>query len=123
MIGGQSQWLRTLRLTTGLILLVYITTHLLNHALGNISIPVMEVGLGAQKWVWQGPVGTIALYAALTIHYLLGLYAFYERRHFGWTPVEIWQLVLGLSIPFLLINHLFATRISLAIYATEKNYA
>ena len=36
---------------------------------------------------------------------------------------EVVQLVLGLSIPFLLMNHLFVTRISLAVYGTEKGYA
>jgi len=36
---------------------------------------------------------------------------------------EVVQLVLGLSIPFLLMNHLFVTRISLALFATKKGYA
>lgn len=116
-------WLRKLRLRTGLTLFVYVTTHLLNHSLGNISIPAMEAGMAVQKWIWQGLAGTAVLYAALATHYLLGLWAFYERRHFGWTATEVVQLVLGLSIPFLLMNHLFVTRISLALFATEKGYA
>ena len=61
--------------------------------------------------------------ARLSTHYLLGLWAFYERRHFGWTATEVVQLVLGLSIPFLLMNHLYVTRISLAVFGTEKGYA
>ncbi len=116
-------WLRRLRLCTGLTLLVYVTTHLLNHSLGNISIPAMEAGLLVQKWIWQGMAGAAILYAALAAHYLLGLWAFYERRHFGWTRIEIAQLALGLGIPFLLMNHLFATRVSLALFATDKGYA
>ena len=116
-------WVRKLRLCTGLTLFVYVATHLTDHSLGNISIPAMEAGLVVQKWIWQGLIGTAVLYVALATHYLLGLWAFYERRHFGWTATEIVQLVLGLSIPFLLMNHLFATRISLAVYATEKGYA
>jgi adenylate cyclase len=116
-------WVRKLRLCTGLTLFFYVTTHLLNHSLGNISIPAMEAGLIVQKWLWQGIVGTVVLYTALSTHYLLGLWAFYERRHYGWTATEVVQLVLGLSIPFLLMNHLFATRISLALYGTEKGYA
>jgi adenylate cyclase len=116
-------WLRKLRLVTGLTLFTYVTTHLLNHALGNISIPAMEAGMVVQKWIWQGILGTAALYVALVTHYLLGLWAFYQRRHFGWTAIEVEQLVLGLSIPFLLMNHLFVTRISLAEFGTEKGYA
>ena len=76
-----------------------------------------------QKWIWQGIVGTMALYFALSTHYLLGLWAFYERRHFGWTRPEVVQVVLGLTIPVLLMNHLFVTRVSLAVYGTEKGYA
>jgi adenylate cyclase len=116
-------WLRKLRLATGLTLFYYVTSHLLNHSLGNISIPAMEAGLVVQKWLWQSIVGTVLLYWALATHYSLGLWAFYERRHFGWTATEVAQLVLGLSIPFLLMNHLYGTRISLAAYATQKGYA
>ncbi len=108
---------------TGLTLFYYVATHLLNHSLGNISIPAMESGMIVQKFIWQGILGTVVLYAALTTHYCLGLWAFYERRHFGWTRIEVAQLALGLSIPFLLMNHLFVTRISLAIYGTQKGYA
>ena len=122
-VGANRLWLRQLRLFTGLTLFTYVTTHLLDHTLGNVSIGAMEDGLIVQKWIWQGVVGTAALYFALATHYLLGLWAFYERRHFGWTRAEVVQLVLGLSIPLLLMNHLFSTRISLAVYGTEKGYA
>jgi adenylate cyclase len=99
-------WLRKLRLITGLTLFAYVSLHLLNHSLGNLSLPAMEAGMLVQKWIWQGVLGTCALYLALSIHYSLGLWALYERRHFGWTVPEVVQLVLGLSIPFLLMNHL-----------------
>jgi adenylate cyclase len=121
--GASRIRLRTVRLVTGLTLFFYVTSHLLNHSLGNVSIAAMEAGMVVQKLIWQGVLGTAALYVALSTHYLLGLWAFYERRHFGWTAREIVQVVLGLSIPFLLMNHLFVTRISLAIYGTEKGYA
>jgi adenylate cyclase len=122
-IGANRLWVRKLRLVTGLTLFTYVTTHLLNHSLGNISIPAMEAGMVVQKWIWQGVAGTAGLYFALSAHYLLGLWAFYERRHFGWTRPEVVQVVLGLTIPLLLMNHLFVTRISLAVYGTEKGYA
>ena len=59
--------------------------------MGNISLAVMERGLLVQKFIWQGWVGTIALYAALTVHFLLGLYALYERRRLHWTPPELYN--------------------------------
>ena len=35
----------------------------------------------------------------------LGLWALYERRQFRYAIPEITQLLLGLSIPFLLVSH------------------
>ncbi len=116
-------FLRKLRLATGLTLFTYVTLHLTDHALGNVSIAWMEAGLVWQKLLWQGVIGTAALYFALATHFSLGLYAFYERRHFGWTVAEVVQIVLGLSVPLLLLNHLFVTRISFAVFGTEKGYA
>lgn len=114
--------LRRLRLASGLILFAYVGTHLANHALGNLSVAAMERGLAVQKFVWQGVLGTYALYLSLATHFLLGLWALYQRRHYGWTGNEIVQLVLGLSIPPLLAHHLIVTRLAYAIYGTEKGY-
>jgi len=113
---------RKLRLATGMTIFVYVTTHLLDHALVNISVSAADAALTVQMWIWQGVMGTIALYVAFTTHASLGLWALYERRHFGWTITEVVQLVLGLSIPVLLANHLFVTRISFAAYGTTKAY-
>jgi adenylate cyclase len=111
-----------LRLVTGLTLFVYVATHLINHAMGNVSLGAMEDGLRIQKWIWQGPVGTAALYGALVIHFLLGLQALYKRRDYGWRPGEAAQIVLGLLIPFLLMNHIFVTRVALEQFGVAKGY-
>ena len=66
--------LRQVRLISGLVLFTYITLHLTNHALGNISLDVMERGLLVQKFIWQGWIGSAALYLALATHFVLGLY-------------------------------------------------
>jgi adenylate cyclase len=114
--------LRRLRLTTGLILFAYVGCHLTNHALGNISLDWMERGLVLHKWIWQSVPGTLALYGALTTHLSLGIWALYERRHYGWTAADAAQLVLGLAIPLLLAHHLVVTRIDFSVYGTEKGY-
>jgi adenylate cyclase len=119
---GRTIGVRRIRLAAGLVLFTYVALHLVNHALGNVSVPAMEAGLIVQKFLWQGALGTLALYAALTTHLALGLWALYERRHFGWTRSEVTQLVLGLSIPLLLANHVAGTRISFAVFGTEKGY-
>jgi adenylate cyclase len=115
--------LRSIRLCSGLVLFIYVALHLLNHSLGNISLAWMERGLAVQRFIWQGIPGTVALYCALIIHFLLGLLALYERRWVHWTPREVAQLMLGLCVPPLLANHLTVTRIAFAEYGVNKGYA
>jgi adenylate cyclase len=114
---------RRLRLTTGLILFVYVGCHLANHALGNISLAWMERGLLLHKAVWQSIPGTLVLYPALLTHLSLGVWALYERRHYGWTAADVTQLVLGLCVPLLLAHHLVVTRIDFSVFGTNKGYA
>ena len=75
---------RSVRLTTGLVLFTYVGTHLLNHSRGNISLAWLERGLLVQKFIWQGWLGTAVLYSALVTHFFLGLWALYERRSLHW---------------------------------------
>ncbi len=113
---------RRLRIATGSVLFAYVTTHLLNHAMGNVSVPAMEAVLRGQRFFWQGPVGTTLLYTSLVVHAALGIWVLYARRYTGWTRPEIAQLVLGLSIPPLLANHIAATRGALALFGVNKGY-
>jgi len=114
--------LRAIRLTSGLILFTYITFHLANHALGNVSLGAMQAGMAVALIIWQGPVGTVALYAGFGTHLSLGLWALYERRYFRWRLLEAVQLTTGLAIPALLINHILVTRVALAAFGTSKTY-
>lgn len=115
--------LRRLRLASGLILFGYVLTHLLNHALGNVSLHAMEDGLDLVTAVWLNPVGLTLLYGALVVHLLLGLQALYAARFFHWRPSETLQLVSGLLIPPLLISHIVGTRVSFVTEGLDKGYA
>jgi adenylate cyclase len=115
--------LRQIRLATGLVLYVYVSLHFANHALGNISVGAMESGLAIQKLIWQSLAGATILYVSLLTHMSLGFWALYERRRFRWTRLEATQLVLGLSIPFLLANHLIGTRVALSQFGLKVGYA
>jgi adenylate cyclase len=117
------QVIRKVRLYTGLVLFVYIFAHLLNHSLGNFSLALAERGLLIHKFVWQSMIGTTVLYGAFILHFLLGLYALYERRMVHWTGSELAQLLLGLAVPPLLVTHLVGTRIAFAAYGIDKGYA
>ena len=103
---------RQVRLACGLVMFAYIFSHFFNHALGNISYPVMEWWLRFHIWWWRIPIVNYTLYTAATTHLALGLWALYRRRHFRYAAIEITQLVLGLSIPLLIASHFGAQRLA-----------
>jgi adenylate cyclase len=115
---------RQVRLACGLVMFSYIFSHFFNHALGNISYPVMEAWLGWHIWWWRIPLVNGTLYIAAVIHFSLGLWALYQRRHFRYTTAEIIQLVLGLSIPLWLASHFGVVRLAGWVYGRDPvNYA
>ena len=114
---------RRTRLVTGLILLTYLATHLLNHALGLISLDAMEAGRVWFLALWRNPVGTAALYTSLLTHFSLALWSLYQRRHLRLPLWEALQLTLGLSIPPLLSLHFVGTRMSHEWFGVEDSYS
>jgi len=89
---------RRVWLWSGLVLFIYVATHLVNHALGLISLEAMETGRDWFIRMWRHPVGTVALYSALSAHIILALRSLYQRRYFRLLAWEALQLLLGLSI-------------------------
>ena len=115
---------RAVRLITGLVLLFYVATHLLNHALGLISLELLNDGAELFRSFWRPTVPTVILYGSLVIHALLALQSIYKRRRLRSIPAwEAWQLILGLTVPVLLLEHLVGTRIANELYGVEDSYA
>ncbi len=111
-----------LRLWSGLILLVYLTTHFANHALGLISLQAMEEGRIWFLALWRGWLGTLALYCAFLTHFSLALTSLYRRRHLRMPAWEGAQLVLGLAIPPMLAYHVVGTRFASALFGAADSY-
>ena len=120
LIRGTS--VRQVRLACGLILFVYLVSHFLNHALGNVSMEALAGGVAWHALFWQFLPIAIVFYAAALVHAGLGIWALYERRQFRWKAIEPLQLVLGLSIPALIITHLAGVRLGQALFGHEKLY-
>jgi len=118
-----SSALRALRLASGLVLFTYITAHLINHALGLISLRTAEAGLDFAMEVWSSWPGTVLLYGAFGIHFLLALWTVYERRTFRLPPVELLRIALGFILPVILIGHAAATRLAYELYGLPSDYA
>jgi adenylate cyclase len=115
--------LRRLRLLSGLVMFVYIAVHLLNHALGIVSLALAESGLRLEMTFWQSPPATLLLYGAAAMHFSLALWTLYSRREWKLPWIEILRLFSGFSFPLLLIGHAVTTRLGEALFATRPSYA
>jgi adenylate cyclase len=114
--------IRQIRLACGLVLFAYLLSHFINHALGNISLNALATGVKYHAAFWRSlPVSTV-FYAAATAHAGLGIWALYQRRQFHWKAIEPIQLLLGLSIPALIITHLTGVRIDDVLFQHQKLY-
>jgi len=114
---------RVLRLGAGLVLLTYLSTHYLNHALGIVSLAAMEAGRDWFLWFWRWPVVSSVLYTALIVHLFLGFWALYRRRTLRMPAWEATQLVLGLAIPPILVAHVVGNRLAHELYGINDSYA
>jgi adenylate cyclase len=114
--------LRQIRLASGAVLFAYLVSHFLNHALGNISMEALTGGVYLHTLFWQSLPVTVVFYTACFVHTGLGVWALYERRQFRWKAIEPLQLVLGLSIPALIITHIVGVRLGHTLFGHEKLY-
>src|SRR5439155_18967632 len=105
------------------VLFTYVTTHLLNHGLGIVSLQAAENGRLWFTAFWRFAPLTALLYSSLVTHITLALWALYQRRHMRMPLWEIVRLILGLLIPLMLIPHVFNTRVQATILGTHDVYA
>jgi adenylate cyclase len=105
---GGGKTIRGIRLVSGLVLLAFVTCHLVNLAIGMHSLAAMEAWRAKLTVPWSTGPGQWLLGAAALVHLLLGLYAVAARRSLTLNATDIAQLALGLAIPPLLIAHVIA---------------
>jgi adenylate cyclase len=114
--------IRRARLLSGLVMLAYVTMHLLNHAVGLISLEAMEDVLWYVFRIWTNRPAQALLYGSFLVHYALALTALWQRRTLRLRAAEVAQLVLGFAIPLLLVRHVVGTRISDSFFHTDVGY-
>ena len=114
--------LRQIRLGCGVVLYAYLVSHFLNHALGNISMEALATGVHYHTLFWQFLPVAIVFYTAATVHSGLGIWALYQRRQFHWKAIEPLQLVLGLTIPALVVAHVVGARLGQSLFGNQKLY-
>lgn len=103
-------WERSLRLWAGIVLLIFVTMHLLNHAVGIFGVDAMETGQKLRIAIWRTWLGTGLLYGAAIVHFVLAVKRIVQRRTWRMPVQEAMQIALGLAIPLLVYEHVIATR-------------
>ncbi|MBL0371938.1 adenylate/guanylate cyclase domain-containing protein [Rhizobium sp. KVB221] len=111
-----------MHIASGIVLLVFLTMHFTNHALGLSSVSMMETGRAFFNQVWRSWPGTILLYGAILVHFISALDAFYRRKTL-WMPIgEVLKIGFGLALPFLIASHVMGTRLEFALSGYDRGY-
>ncbi len=114
--------IRRLRLFSGLVMLAYVAMHLLNHAVGLVSLEAMEDVLWYIFRIWSNRPAQALLYGGFLVHYTLALWALWQRRSLRLHVSELSQIILGFAIPILLARHVVGTRIADNFFHTDTGY-
>jgi adenylate cyclase len=115
--------LRNLRWTSGLVLWVYVTLHLSNHAVGLVSLQAADSLRRVFHGAWDTLPGSLLLYGAFATHFVLACVALWRRRSLRMPPVEAMRVLLALGLPLLLVAHVTSTRWAHEAFALEASYA
>jgi adenylate cyclase len=108
-----------LRIASGLVLFVYALLHFVNIGLGMLSPEWMDTAQDWRQLVTRSLLGSIVIYAALSIHMALALVKLAQRGTLRMPLGEAAQLALGVFIPVLLVAHLIHTRTAHEIYGVN----
>src|SRR5215467_863054 len=103
---------RRIRLGSGLLLLLFVAGHLCNLALGLVSVDAMERWRNVLLMPWQTPLGQALLLTAAIVHAGLGLVSLASRHSLAMSRTDWVQLLLGLAIPPLLVNHVVGLQVT-----------
>lgn len=122
LVPKSNLWVRPARMWSGIILFAFVTTHLLNHAVGVFGINAMET-VQVWRWaLWKTLPGATLLYGAAIVHVTLTTHRLIRRQTWRMPPEEVLQIVCGLSIPLLVLSHIAQTRIAGSFYGVDESY-
>lgn len=104
-------------------LFLFVATHLLNHAVGLVSLQAAEQVRLVFLAVWRNGPATALFYGAFVTHIALALMALHERHTLRMPALEFTRIVIGLLIPVLLAVHFTGSRLAYELYGVEDSYA
>lgn len=124
LLNSKFNWGIRTRIVTGVLLYAYVVTHLLNHALGIISLEAMEQGRLIFLAFWRSPLMNILFPLATLLHVFMAGWALLQRNSLKEMKASEWlQYGLGFSIPFFLIGHAVGTQMLHEVYGVDDTYS
>ena len=117
MSESQAKWsprilARSARIVSGLVLLAFVTTHLLNASLGLISLDAMDAAEGFLTGIWGGlPLGPV-LMLSFFAHFFLGLWSIYQRPTLRTNSEDMMQLITAVLVVPLMATHVLGIYLS-----------
>ncbi len=111
-----------LRLGSAIVLALYVTQHLVNHGFGIVSIDAAEAYRKTVGEAFQSLPGLLLLYGSILLHLAIALRSLYLRSSLRLPRWQMLQLLLGLSIPPLLIGHAVSNRGFALLGDVDPNY-
>ncbi len=111
-----------LRLGSGIVLALYVTQHLLNHAFGIVSIEAAEAYRKTVGAVFQTWPGLMLLYASILFHAIIALRSLYQRSSLQLSLWQWLQILMGFSFLPLVVGHAVANRGFALLGEVDPNY-
>ncbi len=111
-----------LRLYSGLMLFAFVLMHLVNHSMGLFDIHWQNA---VRKWLlapWNTPVGKMLMLVAVLTHLVNAIWVLARRNMLGIAGWEWRQIVSGLLIPLMLVQHVLATDVLVDRFAVDHDY-
>lgn len=115
----RGSWATRVRIVSGLLLMLYVTLHLLNIAAVLISPAFANAFQDFRLAITRSDPGEAVMGAALFAHLILSLYKIAMRRSLKMSPVEAMQIVFGITIPLILSSHIIYTHIAFQALGVE----
>ena len=103
-------------------LFVFVATHLLNMAVGLVSLDALDATRPYFMLPWHNPVGFIVLMGSMLIHGALGLIAIYWRNTLRMTRYDLVQTISALLIIPLLASHVLGVTLAANMFSIETTY-
>ena len=112
-------WATRIRIISGVVLMLYVTLHLLNIAAVLISPDFAEAFQDARLLITRSAPGGIVIALAMLAHLVLSLAKLVRQRSLRMPLVDYLQIAFGLAIPILLSSHIIYTMVAFRQFGVD----